>query len=141
MLFLLFVPVAGPAFADPLSPKATFEKYRAALLQAGKIEDLQSMFSKKVNEEINNTPAEVRPAMFDLVKTMEPHSVEVLSEEVTGDNATLALSGKTEPADSKFKEHTSGKVTLVKEDGVWKIVKESWDSKIEQGGDMPPPAK
>ena len=121
----------GPALADSLSPKDSYLKYRTALAGAHKIEDLQSMLCKTVNEDIAHTPAPMKPMMFDLMKTTAPLSVQVVSEAVSGDNATLTLSGKSEPAGSKVKEQTSGKVTLVKENGTWKIKKESWNSKIE----------
>ena len=133
--FLLGYALAAaiPAFADGLSATDFYMKYRTALAGASKIEQLQSMLCKKANEEIDGTPAGMKPMLFGLMKAMGPKSVQVLSEEVTSDTATLILSGKTEPATANANEKTSGKVTLVKEDGAWKIGKEFWDSKIQVG--------
>jgi hypothetical protein len=131
MLIFACVLAGSPVLADSLSPKETYLKYRATLAAADKVEAIQPMCCKKVNEEIDQTPADMKPKMFEFIKATAPLSVEVLSEAVDGDTATLNLSGKTEPAASNVSERTLGKVTLVKEDGMWKIGKESWNSKVE----------
>jgi hypothetical protein len=141
MLVFACLLAVSPAFADSPSPTDTYLKYRAALVGAKKIEDVQSMLCKAVNEKIDHTPADMKPMMFELVKITAPLSVQVLSEAVNGDNATLIISGKTEPAGANVSEKTSGKVTLKKETGIWKIDKEAWDSKIEAGGNLQPPGK
>lgn len=120
-----------PALADSLSPTQAYLKYRTAFATADKVEALQPMFCKKVNEEIDQTPPDMKPQMFGFMKATAPATVQVLSEAVDGDTATLKLSGKTEPSGPNVSEHTVGKVTLVKEGGAWKIGKEAWDSKVE----------
>ena len=134
---VLFLNAAGVQ-AEALTPKETYLKYRAALPAAQKIEDVSSFMCKRVNEEIKGTPADMKPMMFGFIKETAPKTVQILSEEVKGDNATLVLTGKSEPEvqnGNKVKEDTKGKVTFLKEDGVWKIDKESWDSKVKVGGD------
>jgi hypothetical protein len=143
---LLILAIAGmigsvPAFADSSSPTEAYMKYRAALLAANKVEDIEPMLSKNGVNQINQTPDKDKPMMFNLIQVMTPHDVKVLSESVTGDAATLTLSGVTEPPGSKAKETTSGSVKLVKEDGAWKVDKEDWQSKIEAGGDGAAPGK
>lgn len=141
VLILASILAVGPGFADSLSPKDTYLQYRAALVKAAKIEDLQTMLCKKVNEDIAHTPPDMKPMMFDLMKATAPTSVQVVSEVVDGDNATLTLAGRTEPAGPSVSEQTSGKVRLVRESGIWKILKESWNSKIEVGGKDQPLTK
>lgn len=89
--------LTGVFAADSLSPKEAYLKYKTALSSASKIEDLSTMLSKKVNEEVKNTPPDMKPMMFGLMKESSPHAVQVLTEEVKGDKATLTLTGKTEP--------------------------------------------
>ena len=141
ILGLSCILAVSAALADSLAPEDTYIKYRAALADAKKIEDLQSMLCRDVNEKIEQTPPDMRPMMFGLLKDLTPKDVQVLSETVNGNGATLVLSGKTEPAGSGVSEKTTGKVTLVKEDGIWKIDKEAWNSKIEIGGKSQPPSK
>jgi len=119
--------------AAALSPTATYLKYRTALASATKIEELSSFLAKQVNDEIKQTPAEMKPMMFGLMKETTPQQVKVLSEDIQGDNANIALSSEAPAAigqSSIAAEITKGSVTLTKEDGEWKIKKESWDSKI-----------
>lgn len=125
------------AFAAELSPKETYNKFHAAMLKAGSIDEVKSFMCKRVNEEINNTPADMKPMMFGFLKATLPNEVIVGAEEVKGDTATLALSVKADPAakeDKTRKEETTGSVKLIKEGGVWKIDKESWQSKVEMTG-------
>lgn len=129
---------AGAAMAEAvLTPKETYLKYKTALSAAQKIEDVSSFMCKKVNDEIKETPADMKPMMFGLIKETAPKTVQIVSEEVKADTATLQLTAKTEPAmqdGNKVKEDTKGKVTFVKEGGIWKIDKESWESKVQVGG-------
>ena len=130
----LFLCAQSAVQAEALSAKEVYLKYRSALAKAAKIEDLQSFMAKHVVDEIQQTPADMKPMMFGLMKETAPKTVEILSEEVKGDNALLKLSGK---GDSLFKgatitkEDTKGSVKLLRENGEWKIDKESWESKIE----------
>ncbi len=122
------------ALADNISPKDTYLKYRKSMLAASKIDDLKDYLCKEVNEDINNTPADMKPMMFDLMKSLAPATVEIVSEDVKGDNATLLLKGKGEQGNAAATDKSTGKVTLLREGGVWKIHKESWESKHDLSG-------
>lgn len=124
--------------ADALSPKETYLKYRSALPAANKIEDVSSFMCKKVNDDIAHTPAEMKPMMFGFMKETSPKAVQVVSEEVKGETATVLLEGKSAPEakdGNAVKEECKGKVTFVREGGIWKIEKESWDIKSKIGGE------
>lgn len=125
------------ALADEAGPKEVYLKYKTAMDSASKIEDLSQFLAKHVNDEIAKTPADMKPMMFGFMKESAPHAVQIISETVDGNSATLTLTGKTEPDKingEKVKEQTKGSCKLVKEAGAWKIDKESWDSKVEIGG-------
>ncbi len=135
-LLLLFLSTAfgnNAAQAESLSPKDSYLKYKTALIAANKIEDLSSFYCKQVNEEIKHTPAEMKPMMFSLMKETSPQQVTIKSEDINGDSAKLSL--VSAPADAKASpnviESTTGSVSFLREDGEWKIKKESWNSKIE----------
>lgn len=124
--------------AEPQTPKETYIKYHAAMLAANKIEDVQQYLCKRVNKEINDTPGMMRPMMFGFLKAVMPGPVKIESEKVDGDSATLSLLpdySKAPKADPN--ETGTGSVTLIKEDGAWKIDKEKWDFKSQIGGDDP----
>jgi hypothetical protein len=123
------VVTVGAAMAADLSPKETYLKYRPALEKAKKIEDVSSFLCKKVNEEIAHTPAEMRPMMFDMMKAFQPSDVKIVTEDLKGDTAMLTM--KCDKTDKNTKETGTGTCTFVKEDGVWKINKEQWNSKVE----------
>lgn len=137
----VFVLIAGitclPSLAETISPKEAYLKYRTALAAATKIDDLQPMLCKKANDEIKSTPAEMKPLMIGLMQDMTPKTVQVVSETIGESTASLTLASNTIANDSKTKEKAQGKVIMVKEDGVWKIGKESWESKVEMTGDLP----
>ncbi|MBX9689207.1 MAG: hypothetical protein K2X27_21035 [Candidatus Obscuribacterales bacterium] len=123
------------AQAESLSPKETYLKYRSALLSAKTVNEIMPFMCKKVQSEIESTPQDMKPMIFGLIKETTPSSVQVISEEIDGDSANLKLSSagsQTPPPGAKsIKEDTKGSVKLLKENGVWKIDKESWESKVE----------
>ena len=119
------------ALANTPSPKETYLKYRDALASANKVEDLTSYMCKKVIDDINHTPTDMKPMMFGLMKETAPKQVKVLSEEIKGDNATLALTSTGDTVSKNSSETSKGSVTFVKENDEWKINKESWNIKIE----------
>lgn len=126
----------GSAFCaeEAQAPKDLYLKYRSALLKASKIDDLKPFLCKKVVAEIDQTPADMKPMMFGIMKETSPNTVQILSEDLKGDNATLTLTGIGEPAPKNVtitKEEIKGTVKLVKEAGAWKIDKESWEVKVE----------
>ncbi len=119
--------------ADALSPKDTYMKYRAALAKAKEVKEITPFLCKKSCEQINQTPESDKPMMFGFMKETTPAVVQVISEEIKDDHASLKLSGKEAglaKADSSVKETTEGTVTFVKENGEWKIDKENWNSSI-----------
>lgn len=124
--------------AETQTPKEAYIKYHAAMLAANKIEDLQQYLCKRVNKEINETPSMMRPMMFGFMKAVMQGPVKIESEKVNGDSATLSLLpdySKSPKADPN--ETGTGSVTLIKEDGSWKIDKEKWDFKSQIGGTAP----
>ncbi|MEA2238798.1 MAG: hypothetical protein QOC81_3522 [Thermoanaerobaculia bacterium] len=63
--------------------------------------------------------------LFPLIKAMQPTGVKVTSGAIDGNNATLVVTGKDGDNVSR------GTVTMVKENGAWKVEREEWKSRSE----------
>lgn len=132
---------------NSMSAKETYLQFHKALLAANKIDDLSSYMCKRVRLEIEKTPADEKPIFFSFMKETMPKTVTVISEKLDNDTATLVLSTQDAPetrGNKNAKEETKGSVKLLKEQGQWKIDKESWETKMEITGDgdavLPPPS-
>jgi hypothetical protein len=115
--------------AQPAKPQTAtefYKQYQAAAAKATKIEDLTPYLSADTRKMIDATPAAQRPQQFEMMKMMMSSytGVTVVKEDHNPDgSATLTLSGQ----DSDKKKAT-GKATIVKEAGAWKLGNESWGS-------------
>ena len=91
---------------------------------------------EKIKSDEKTLPAEQTKAMFQFMQQVSPRKVRILGEAVTNDTCTLTLDAP-DYKDPIFGESSSpvatrkgtiGKVSMVREDGQWKIEKESWMS-------------
>ena len=119
---------AGVARAQqPKAQTATqfYVAYRAAFDKATKIDDLYPYMAEKNLKQAEATPKEDRAKMFGLIKIMGTITeMKVLKEEHTPDGGALLTVEALDPDHKK----TSGKVTIVKEGGAWKLGGENWSS-------------
>jgi hypothetical protein len=103
-------------------------EYRAAFDKAKAVEDILPFMSAERRKQVESTPAAERREMFDMIKTLGAlTNVKVTKETRTANGATLmvdALDGD--------KSKTTGTITLVQENGAWKIDKESFKSSSNQ---------
>lgn len=103
---------------------AFYMQYRAAFDKATKIEDVLAYMAASNKAEVEATPADQRAKMFEIIKMMNALTgVKVIKETRTADGATLTVE-----ALNSEKEKTTGIVEMVKENGAWKVGKESWSS-------------
>lgn len=127
VLLAVLVAVAGaPIGAQSASqtPTQFYMAYRTAFDKAKTVADIRPFQSKSVKAQVDATPAAERAEMFEMIKMMGALTgVKVVKETVTAGGATLQV----EALDSD-KAKTKGTITLVKEDGAWKIDKEKWSS-------------
>ncbi len=114
--------------APPASQTATqfYMAYRAAFAKATKIEDILPYLAAANRKDIEGTPAADRAKMFEMIKMMDTNTkVKVLKEEHQADGgAVLSVTAY----DTDQKKDVSGTVSIVKEDGAWKLQKEAWAS-------------
>ena len=119
--------VSAVALAAQIGEKTAtqfYMEYRAAFDKAKAVEDILPFMSAARRKQVESTPAAERTEMFDMIKTLGAlTNVKVMKETRTANGATLmvdALDGD--------KAKTAGTITLVQDNGAWKIDKESFKS-------------
>ena len=121
---LLLLATAGfVSAAPPGTPAEAYRAYRKAFDQAKTFEELWPFMDKATLARAKAAPPREAHGLFLLIKGLsDVKNVLVVKETVTGDGAVLEAAG-----DNAGTGHRSrATVTLVKEDGVWKIRQESW---------------
>jgi hypothetical protein len=117
---------SGVALAQQPAQTASqfYMKYRAAFDKAKTIDEILPYMAKENRAQAEATPAAERAKMFEVVKMMNKLTgVKILKEEATAGGATLTVEGV-----DMDKHKSTGKVSIVKEAGDWKIGKESWST-------------
>lgn len=143
------------------TPKEVYLEFHQAMLKADTVDAISGYMCAKVVDDIKTTPSAMKSMMFVVMKELAPKTVQVTSEKTENDHSLLTVesnftavgsdageskssapppadakkpAGKTDASTPTFSvksEKASGTVQLVKENGVWKIEKESWKSKVE----------
>lgn len=124
---LLITAMVSAIAAQPANQTATefYTAYRAAFAKAKAIEDLTPYMSKEMKAQVDSTPAAERPKMFEFVKEMSAAitNVKVLKETKTDEGVTLTVEGMD------GKEKMTGQIRILRENGAWKMGRESWSNK------------
>ena len=102
-----------------------YQAYLVAFDKATKIEDILPFMAAENRKQAEETPKADRDKMFGLIKLLSHTDVKVLKEEHSADGKVILT---VEGVDSD-KAKGTGKVTLVKEGGAWKLGEESWTTK------------
>jgi len=103
--------------------------YRAKFDKATKIEDLTPYMAAKNIKEMEAQPKADRDKMFGLMKLLGSISdLKVTKEEPKPDGSVILTAEGLSPSlsDANKKEKQSGKITIIKEGGAWKVGEESW---------------
>lgn len=118
---------AALAQPSPKTPAEAYLGYRAALVKAKSLNDLRPWFAKEGVTRLDSMPAAERGMMLEMIQDMSSAitNVKVVGEDVKGDTATLRVEG----TDTGNKSVQKATVSVVREGGVWKFVKESWGAK------------
>jgi hypothetical protein len=119
-----------PAFGDVSASQAYVELHKKELA-ATCYDDILPLHAKASIAKNKMTKKEM-DEMFPLVKSLMPKYIKVIGETVTGDSATLKVTASpNEPLKKGDTETTEGTVTLLREDGQWKLDNENWHSKVD----------
>lgn len=86
------------------------------------LEQFKTFITLKKREEINATPAGKARLMLGAARVTHPKDIIFVREELNSSTGILVLSGTNVLSQKK----NIGDVHFIKEDGQWKIKKESW---------------
>jgi WD40 repeat protein len=114
---LLVLALAGCGSGGTESVREAYDSYRTALA-AQDIESLKTMVVAKKAKELDSPQAKV---FLEVILAMMPEAPVVQSIEVDGDAATITLDATSNG------QMMTGEVTLIKEDGAWKVDEEDWE--------------
>ena len=120
--------MAGAWSPEPQAPPKTatefYMSYLAAMGKAKKVEELVPFMTAEHKKQMESTPAAERAQLFEMIKMMQPSKVKVLKETPQADGSVV-ISAEGVNSDNK---KATGKITIVKEGGAWKISEDSWSS-------------
>jgi hypothetical protein len=125
VLVLSFVvAMAAPLFAQQTASQF-YMSYRAAFDKAMTMEELLPYMAKDARAQMEATPAADRPKMFGMLKMVaKVTDLKILKETKNADgSATLTVEGL-----DPDKKKATGTIEIMKEDGAWKLGKESWSA-------------
>jgi len=123
--------VAGGARLAAQSAKSPLEAYAAYLTAASKATTAEALFPFISNEYktlLQKAPkAEVEKMLKASIAKEKLTDIKVTNQQVDANKAVLELTAKT--GDGRA---TSGKVTMVKEAGEWKVDEDAWATPIKK---------
>lgn len=102
-----------------------YVKYRAVFDKAKAVEELLPYMAKEMKAKVEATPASERKDMFEMIKAMSKMSNMKVVKETKNDQGVML----SVEAVGEDRGKMTGQIQIVKEDGAWKVGKESWSSK------------
>ena len=132
-LFVALLFSTTASFAAGETPSQAFVEIHKKELAAKSYEDLLPIRSKaSIAQDPPMTDAE-KADIFPFFHETLPRVVTVTGETIEGNKATIkATAEPNEPLKPGETETTTGVISMVLEDGEWKIEKESWNSSSER---------
>ena len=126
MLFLAIFFIAAVRTASANTPKAAYDRYMKAVKAGNKAQILNSV-TKERKAEFEKFSKSEQDQTIKMIQAFSPKTYKVVKENIQGNRATLTVSG-TVQGFTGGTESASGTVTMLKEDGAWKIQQEDWKS-------------
>jgi hypothetical protein len=108
------------------SPSEAYMAIHKAELAAKSYEDLLSLRAKESIARDKPVSAVERKMMFSLMQQFMVKDIRVTGQKIEGNKATVYAV----PVNESKNEHTTGVITLILEDGKWKLDTEKWQSKM-----------
>jgi len=151
-LLLLVSAQTQTCIAIQSSPTSCYQEYRTKFKSAQKVSDYSEFCSAHSMDAVNKLTETQQTDVLKMQRFFMPDTVSVLSESIKGPQATLRVQGiftgnqerlsSVKPSDDPSKatnqlvpqvgQKLTGTVTMVLEDGSWKIDKEDWGT-IQMG--------
>ena len=125
---VLFLAAVSPASAGD-SPQAVYSKY-IKYQRAGDLDGMAKHTIEAQAKQLAAMPDAQKQQISEMMKMMAPSEYTVISEDIQGNNATLKIKAKMKDFGGNVVEQ-AGSVTFMKENGVWKLIKETWSSSCQ----------
>ncbi len=106
------------------APSRAFAAWGKALL-AGDMDEYKKHASREIIEMLPEDPEELAFGI-EMQQSMFPTVIEIVSSKITGKKAVLAMTGR------RGGKISDGTVTMLQENGKWKVNKQSWESSVTQ---------
>lgn len=132
------------------TPEAFLKRYFQALHSAKTVDELMAYYpvisekDKKQKEEFDNAPPEMKKMMEQMLLGLgkqEPRTVKILSQTEKDGKVYFSLAPDELPPD--FKKHANdpkfsmkGALSLINENGQWKVYKDHWKVKAYEQGEL-----
>jgi hypothetical protein len=94
-------------------------------IETGKPAEVRKHMAKSVQAEMDAEKPEDAQKMIGMLKMMQPKDIRFVEGYASADKASLTVSGVS-PMDPASK--SKGSIKLVKEEGSWRVLDESWKS-------------
>jgi hypothetical protein len=122
-LVLLASPLAGVA-AD--TPEEVYAKFHAATM-AGDVDGMKKYGTAEKGADLSSPPSPMQQMLLSFMRNLLPKSYSIDRKTVgaDGNRTTLEVSAMQQPS-GKAPEKVTGRVTLVKEQGEWRVDTEQW---------------
>ena len=112
------------ACAAPSDPLEFYREYQAVLANAKSLGPLLPYYTKDLSTGLAKMPQEMQ-ANYLKMNARKLTDLKVTRQAVDASKAVFEMTAKTEDGRS-----TSGKVTLVKEKGAWKVDDDAWAAQL-----------
>ncbi len=113
--------LSGLSQNDTPKIEDTYQRFRRAIVTA----DRAALARLLAKEKLADLDAPDLDVKLKIVAALYPPHLTTSAVEINGPTATLKLSGAVDQG------HAQGTILLVKEDGEWKVVNESWSVKLD----------
>jgi hypothetical protein len=120
MLALAFSLASFAACAAPSDPLEFYREFQTVLAKAKTLDPLLPYYTKELSTGLAKMPKEMQ-ANYLRMNARKLTDLKVTRQSVDANRAVLEMTAKTEDG-----RPTSGKVTLVKERGAWKVDDDAW---------------
>lgn len=121
---------------DSSGPIASYKHYREVLMSPDCTMD--KILLLLAEETTKQAPPQSEHAKFlEIIKTMAPPTVTVTKQTITGNKAELLVKAPSTKVPGSAEMKTTGVISMSRENGQWKIIKESWNTSNLSTSDAP----
>jgi len=118
-----------PATSPASSPAQAYQQYLEALRNAQNLSDVMPCLTRSTRARIESQSGSNPLEGLKFLQAIYPREVRIVRETVNGDQATIFVEGMSaDPFGGGALEKTYGTIDMQKEDGGWKIDRESWSN-------------